>query len=228
MRKNNKGFTMIELLAVVTIMGILMVVAVPAVTKYITKGRNQSTETMLKSTYEAAVNYMMENDEIVGSSGLTINVSDLVSKQYLEPLIDPIGNEADCGGTGSIVEVSKDDTTAGGLANYKYKVTLVCPQSGTLIYTFPKDDMLSNMLDGAIKYAKDNNWYEAIANGSIETVSYQTLLSGNYIQEIKNYRGDSCNQPESKVNISYEGNNYKYEVALKCGTKTYNGEYAYK
>ena len=35
MKKKNKGFTMVELLAVITIMGLLAMVAIPAVTKYL-------------------------------------------------------------------------------------------------------------------------------------------------------------------------------------------------
>ena len=40
--KNNKGFTLIEILAVIIIIGILMIIAVPAVTQYITNSRNFS------------------------------------------------------------------------------------------------------------------------------------------------------------------------------------------
>ena len=40
MRKNKKkGFTLVELLAVIVILAILLAIAVPAVTKYITKSR---------------------------------------------------------------------------------------------------------------------------------------------------------------------------------------------
>ena len=45
--KNNKGMTMIELLGVITLLGIILVVAVPNVYKYATGARNQSYDTMV-------------------------------------------------------------------------------------------------------------------------------------------------------------------------------------
>lgn len=139
MRKNNKGFTMIELLAVVTIMGILMVVAVPAVTKYITKGRNQSLETMFKSSYEAAENYMMEKDILFKTGDYTITLKTLVDEQYLEPLFDPSTENRCDTNTDSKVVVTYSGTTAGGLPNYEYEVRIKCPSFDTVkIKTFPE------------------------------------------------------------------------------------------
>ena len=40
-KKNNKGFTLVELLVVIAIIGILAVVAVPALFKNIEKGKNE-------------------------------------------------------------------------------------------------------------------------------------------------------------------------------------------
>ncbi len=40
--KNRKAFTLIELLAVIIILGILMIIAVPAVTKFITDSRKET------------------------------------------------------------------------------------------------------------------------------------------------------------------------------------------
>ena len=39
MKRNNKGFTLVELLAVIVILGLLMAIAIPSVTKYITQSR---------------------------------------------------------------------------------------------------------------------------------------------------------------------------------------------
>ena len=47
--KNNKGFTLVELLAVIVIMGILMIVAIPAVTRTIENSRKDSFVDIAKS-----------------------------------------------------------------------------------------------------------------------------------------------------------------------------------
>ncbi len=47
-KKNNKGFTLVELLVVIAIIGILAVVAVPALFKNIEKGKIAELEIMLK------------------------------------------------------------------------------------------------------------------------------------------------------------------------------------
>ena len=63
--KNNKGMTMIELLGVITLLGIILVVAVPNVYKYATGARNQSYDTMAKSLYEAAEAKFMDDGAIL-------------------------------------------------------------------------------------------------------------------------------------------------------------------
>lgn len=127
MRKNNKGFTMVEMLAVVTIMGILTMVAVPRIYKYVTKTRQQSMETMFKSVYEASENYIMKENVTLTTTGstnkTTITVDQLVNGQYLDPLIDPNGGGSNkCNGK---VEVTRKNT-ASNIFDYSYKVTLNC------------------------------------------------------------------------------------------------------
>ena len=45
---NKKGFTMIELLGVITILGILMVVAIPAVYQYVKKSKDLMKQLKVK------------------------------------------------------------------------------------------------------------------------------------------------------------------------------------
>ena len=57
--KNDNGFTLVELLAVVTILGIILVATIPAVNRWINKGKNESlnsqknTMIILKSAAKA-------------------------------------------------------------------------------------------------------------------------------------------------------------------------------
>ncbi len=142
--KNNKGITIVELLAAITIIGILAVVAVPSVYRYVEKSRNQSKETMLKSAYEAAQTYVMDNNILLNSTNntYTVKMSELVEKEYLEPLFDPSSGDGERCDTqeNSEVVITNDETTVSGFANYNYKVTIECPLSGTVKDTFPKTD----------------------------------------------------------------------------------------
>ena len=56
MKKNNRGFTLVELLAVIVILGLLMAIAIPSITKYITQSRIKTLTTTMDSYVTAIVN----------------------------------------------------------------------------------------------------------------------------------------------------------------------------
>lgn len=55
--KNAKGFTLIELMIVVAILGILAVVAVPALQKYMARAKTAEAKTQLAKIYDASSSY---------------------------------------------------------------------------------------------------------------------------------------------------------------------------
>ena len=65
MKKNNKGFTLVELLAVIVILGLLMAIAIPSVTKYITQSRKKTLISSVDS-YVTAVTTAV-NDQTFGA-----------------------------------------------------------------------------------------------------------------------------------------------------------------
>ena len=58
--KDKKGFTLVELLAVIVILGILSTVGVISYGRYLDKARKQSYDAMFESIYDASQNYMMD------------------------------------------------------------------------------------------------------------------------------------------------------------------------
>ena len=71
MKKNNKGFTLVELLAVIVILGLLMAIAIPSVTKYIIESRKKIVAASVHS-YITAVMTEVNDGEYLFSDGSTV------------------------------------------------------------------------------------------------------------------------------------------------------------
>lgn len=62
MKRNNKGFTLIELMIVVAIIGILAAIAIPQFAKMRQKGQNAAATSALGNLKTAQEAYYLEND----------------------------------------------------------------------------------------------------------------------------------------------------------------------
>ena len=60
-RLNEKGFSLVEILIAIALLGVLMVMASSAYNTYKKQARQQAYDTMAKSVTMAAENYLMEN-----------------------------------------------------------------------------------------------------------------------------------------------------------------------
>ena len=60
--KNKKGFTLVELLAVIVILGLLMAIAIPSVTKYITQSRKKTLISSVDSYVTAVTTAVNDNE----------------------------------------------------------------------------------------------------------------------------------------------------------------------
>ncbi len=94
--KNRKGFTMVELLGAVVILGILMMVAIPSVSSLIQNSKNKYYISQKKNLESAAKSYYSNNKIILRNEGDFVDVSleELVKKKYISKMVD--GTKADC------------------------------------------------------------------------------------------------------------------------------------
>ena len=95
-KKNNKGFTLVELLVVIAIIGILAVVAVPALFKNIEKGKVADLEADISAIRSAALSYYAEKSEYpvdTNSANTTEGKNDLLkANDKLDKELEELSN----------------------------------------------------------------------------------------------------------------------------------------
>lgn len=124
--KNNskKGFTIIELLAAVVIVGIIISLAIIAINKYILQGRNAVDNQLEKQLILASKNYFNDNKTKfinIDEKGVVVWYTTLKAENYMSnDLVDSNGNSC----AKSYVVVSKDKT------KYSYIGCIMCDNDG--------------------------------------------------------------------------------------------------
>lgn len=139
---NKRGFTMIELLATIVILGILSTIGVVSITKYITQSRQKAYKMLSETVYESTVNCVIQDK----CSAPTTNISTdyLISKGLLRKLNNPIKNKKDCQGIVNIYEYKKPgEVEESEYKDFYYEVYLDCEgySHATLIWPYSKTSM---------------------------------------------------------------------------------------
>ena len=117
--RNKKGFTLVELLATLIILGILLAIAVPTVGGYLKKGKISYYHGLETDLLAAGKDYVLDYRSLLPReiNGSTIITSDeLVKNNYIEELKDEDGNP--CNGQVTVIKTGK--------SNYDYLVCLTC------------------------------------------------------------------------------------------------------
>ena len=117
--KRKNAFTLVELLATITILGILLGIAIPAVLGYINQGKETYYHSLEDSVLNSARDYLIDYRSLYPREiGNTTNISgdELLNNKYITNIDDEEGNRCD-----ATVIVEKTDKD-----KYDYHVCLQC------------------------------------------------------------------------------------------------------
>lgn len=89
--RNNKGFSLIEMLAALVILGILAGLSIGAYNVYRSKARIKAYDTMAKSSSHAMDEYLLDHSGVS-----TVSLKELVEGEYLSGIVDLRDNEKEC------------------------------------------------------------------------------------------------------------------------------------
>jgi len=209
---NKKGFTMVELLAVITIIGVLSGVGVTAYSRYVSKTRNDAYDILAESAITAAEEYLMDHP-----TATDINFDTLVNNSYLESDMDPSNRGHSCTGT---VRVATDTVTENGKLKENSYIVDMCCASGNYQYDSNGRKVETTMCQADFNeeaYIESNSTNCSTGNTKSKELNIYTM---EYLNKICTKKSDghygACYDPNNpNGNTNYPCRRYQY-YQYKC------------
>ncbi|MDD6223424.1 MAG: prepilin-type N-terminal cleavage/methylation domain-containing protein [bacterium] len=131
----NKGFTLMELLAVIIILGVLIGLGISAYTKYFVKSKSTIFEISEESFRTAAMDAMA--DCLTGEGAKrqscknlidnhAVSLENLIQDAYIDPIRDPSNKDQLCDLENSKISVSQGESADRNNIDFTYEVCLIC------------------------------------------------------------------------------------------------------
>ena len=144
MKINNKGFSMIELLLAISLLGILSGIGIQAFQRYQTKARKQAVETLAKSASQAAEDYLMDHP-----AAKKVDLKTLYEENYISSIENPYNSDTTCSGKVKILKV--DQTSSKALSKNIYTVSVCCDEN-YYTYSYPSGSVIQDEWCKALPY----------------------------------------------------------------------------
>ncbi len=153
-----KAFTLVELLAIIVILGVIAIVSIPAINDMLESQKEDEYDKFVKDLYLVAENYVTIESSIKANlnknDNIFINIGDLINEGYItHEIVNPKTEEViDSSDT---IKVIKNDDNSLSFEYYDFDITTdAYPQNGLVLH-----------LDGYTK--PDNNvWTDLSGNGN--------------------------------------------------------------
>ena len=166
-----KGFTLVELLAVIVILAVIALIATPIVKKSIANSKNQALKETINSIERAAYNYGYQNDIGYSTEYKKLTLDELIDKGFLKgDIINPVTNEKMNG----CVLYRWNETNN----QYEFKYEIECPKYPESLITVLLEQYNESNTTGLVKDSTNPNLY--YYTGTNEQVSNNFLWYGGH------------------------------------------------
>ena len=233
-KRKQKGFTMVELLAVIVILGVLATISIAAVMGIIEKAKERYYKSQEDNMVMAAQSYLKNNNKSqpkVSGQTVKINLDKLKNAKYIDTVVDY--KKQTCSGSDSYVNAFKYED------NVYYTAHLKCPnyETNDSIYvsnlsinaTFNGDD--EHLNESSVKIdIKDTKSGANIPEG-IVSYQYKIYVDGElkYTSDIFNTKRVSTvsktvgltTYVPGKIKVSISATNMNGATLTKTFTKSY-------
>lgn len=131
MKMNRKGFTLVELLAVIVIIALLSSIAALSYTAFVNSTRDRVYKTYEDTMKSSAEMYLIDNPNMIPSiNGQTrLYLNDLLINNEIDPINNPDDSSDNCSSSNTAVDsyilIERSENVEGNF-NLTYKVCLRC------------------------------------------------------------------------------------------------------